>query len=226
MAVPGAKALRYTLTNADADAAVLAWVRKVSPCHLVVRHNPDADEANPHWHAMLWSDRSAQTLRVELTKAIPAAKRRYSLKDVASTAEDHEAYQRYMCHADGEGAAVHIVSAQAPVHAPAGTYTAAWASDQNKRYYQVQRAFTKKKKDDKRSMLDKVLSATRDAGLTTPTDIASLMVQMYASERKPMRKYDMQSVMKTVWFIVNEKEAKDTLVRDIVSCVSEINMYA
>lgn len=223
MAVPGAKAFRYTLTDTEADAAMLAWIRKVSPCHLVVRHNPDADEANPHWHAMMWCERNAQTLRVELTKAIPAAKRRYSLKDVAATAEDHEAYQRYMCHADGEGSQVHIVSAQAPVHAPAGTYTSAWAVDQNKRYYQVQRAVTKKKKDDKRPMLEKVLKAAQEADLETPTEIATLMVEMYVAERKPMRKYDMQSIMKTVWCTVNDKQAKDTIVRDIVSCVAEIN---
>lgn len=225
MAVPGAKALRYTLTNPDADAEVLSWIRRVSPSHFVVRHNPDADDTNPHWHAMLWSERSAQTLRVELLKVIPAAKRRYSLKDVAATAEDHEAYQRYMCHADGEGARVHIVSAQAPVHAPAATYTAAWAADQNKRYYQVQRAYTKKQKDDKRPMLERVLQATQDAGLNTPTEIAGLMVELYAREKKPMRKYDMQSILKTVWYTVNNKEAKCTLVRDLVSCVSEINMY-
>ena len=57
MATPKALKLRTDCINAEVDAKVLAFVRKVSPCHFVVQHNADKESDAPHWHAIMWTQR-------------------------------------------------------------------------------------------------------------------------------------------------------------------------
>ena len=57
---------------------MLAFVRRVSPCHFVVQHNADKESDAPHWHAIMWTQRDAQSVRVHLLKAVPELKRKYS----------------------------------------------------------------------------------------------------------------------------------------------------
>ena len=214
---PKAIALRYTLTSEDADAAVLAWVRSVAPAHLLVRHNADAEEANPHWHAHMYTDRGVQSLRVALTKSVPSAKKRYSLKEVGDTDEDHATYLRYMCHGDDEMLPPVIVSAQPPVGVVAGWGTPQWAAAQQKEFYSRRREFVKQKKDDGLSMLETCRLAAEQQQLTTLDDITTLVMDKYNEKRKNMDLRLMENIVRSVWYHMNKRDAQDHIRRQLMN---------
>lgn len=201
MSLPKALKLRTDCQSPEVDAKVLAWIKARSPCHFVVQHNADKENDAPHWHAILWTERDAQSMRVTLLQAVPELKRKYSIGKVGDTNEDHENYCRYMCHGDFEGDRVVIISAQAPVHSPAAMYTQAWAQDQNKRFYQTQRAFVHAAKDKNKPVVEKLIEMC--TGPTSLEAITRKLVELYTKERRMMNIHNMRSQVRTAHCVLN-----------------------
>ena len=221
MASPKALKLRTDCISAEVDAKVLAFVRKVSPCHFVVQHNADKESDAPHWHAIMWTQRDAQSVRVHLLKAVPELKRKYSLGAVGDSREDYEAYERYMCHGDCEGDTVSIVSAQAAVHHPAGAYTQAWAQEQNRKFYQVQRAFVREKKHKKLPVIEKILEECKARNATGVVAIGQVIVDLYTKEHRMMNVYNMKSQLRTAMCVMGGTRAKRTVLDEITQGLVE-----
>lgn len=209
--------LRYTLTSPDADAAVLEWIRNVAPAHLVVRHMADKDDANPHWHAHMYTEREVQSLRVALTKAVPSAKKRYGLKPVGATDEDHATNLRYLCHGDDETLVPVIVSAQSPVGVEAGWGTQAWANAQHKDFHARRKEFVRETKSGAKSLLEHCLLAASERDVRTLEDIIDLVMDAYKTERKSMDLRYMENIARTVWYHQNKPEAADHIKRSLMN---------
>lgn len=210
-------ALRYTLTSTEADAALAEWVRATSPCHLLVRHNADQEVRNPHWHAIMYTDRSPQSLRVAMTKAVPSTKNRYSMKQVGETEDDHNKYVRYMCHGDDEETPPVIVSAQGSATHPAGWGTQAWARAQQTEFYSRRREYKQKQKDDGLSMLETCLLAAEQQNITAISAITDLVMEKYQEKRKMMDLRLMENVARSVWYTQNKQEAGDHIKKSLMN---------
>lgn len=221
MASPKALKLRTDCISNEVDQKVLEFIRKLSPCHFVVQHNADKETDAPHWHAIMWTQREAQSVRVHLLKAVPELKRKYSLGAVGDSREDYEAYERYMCHGDCEGDTVRIISAQAAVHHAAGSYTQAWAQEQNRKFYQVQRAFVREKKHKKVPVIDKIIAECQERNALSVTAIGQVIVDLYTKERRMMNVYNMKSQLRTVMCVMNGSVAKRTVLDEITQGLVE-----
>lgn len=214
--MPKALKLRTDCISPEVDERVVAFIRTTFPSHLVVAHSGDAERDGDHWHAILWTDRPAQSVRVHLLQRIPELKRRYSLGTVGGRQEDAEAYERYMCHGACEGDAVRIVSAQAAVHHPEGAYTQAWAQEQNRRFYHVQRAFVREQRAAKESVMDVILRECTERGATDVRPVADTIAEVYTSQRRMMNTVNMRSQLRTALCVMNGRRAQRAVVDEIL----------
>lgn len=221
MATLKALKLRTDCLSDSVNAKVVAWVQKFSPAHCVVQHNADKECDAPHWHAILWTQRDAQSARVALLKAIPELKNKYSLTSAGEILEHYEAYERYMCHGDCDGDRVIIITAQPAVHHAAGVYTQAWAQEQNKRFYQVQREFVRKCKDKKLPVIEKVVEASRACGARTPESVGKILVELYTREHKMMNVYNMRAQLRTALCILNGSKCQRTVLAEVLQGMVE-----
>lgn len=177
-------ALRYALVSDEVDAKMLAWIRERSPGHLVVRHDADEDEQRVHWHALMWSDKKEQALRVDLKKANPGCigNKGYSLTECKKKKDDDfvESYERYMCHANCEGDKVVIVSAHGI------KYNQAWAQQQNAAFYAARKEYVKaqKKKQVGQTAVDELVDKCRGMGLSSRHDIVLQTIDWFADRGK------------------------------------------
>lgn len=184
MAVP--LKLRYTLCDVDeANAKVVAWVQKKSPSHVIIRHNADSEVSRPHWHALVYA-KNMEAFRTAFTKAFPDIRGNamYSLGSVNDGEE--EIYVRYMCHSDGRGKPVDVVSLQ---HI---AYTHDRLAELNELFYAEQDKFRervkeKKVKKDKGSTVDEVAARIRATGReATRHMIAQEVFNLLVEQRRPV----------------------------------------
>lgn len=208
MAVP--YALRTVCGSRDAD--VKAWIVKQSPRHVIIKHEADTDEQRPHWHALMWSDKTEQNLRVQLTKAIPELKgnKGYSMKklDVDRLAE----YERYICHASSRGDEVIIISAATELD---GKYSKEWAAKQNKEFYDRQDEYKKKQKKSK-TPRQVAAAACTEKKIKELKGIAEVLVEAYREAEKPMNVFHMRSEVRLIYVKMNGEKGRDKVVDEIL----------
>lgn len=176
--------LRYTLSDVDdVNAKVVEWVQKKSPKHVIIRHNADGEVARPHWHALVYATNMA-AFRTAFSKAFPDIRGNamYSMGTVNDGEE--EIYVRYMCHSDGRGHPVDVVSLQHDM------YGVGRLGELNEAYYAEQDRFRKEaksKKKDKSSTVDEVVARLRaSADIVTRHRIAQEVVNLLAEQRRPV----------------------------------------
>ena len=126
-----------------------------------------------------------------------------------------------MCHGDCEGDTVIIVSAQAAVHHPAGAYTQAWAQEQNRKFYQVQRAFVREKKNKKIPVIEKILEECKARNATGVVAIGQVIVDLYTNEHRMMNVYNMKSQLRTAMCVMGGTRAKRTVLDEITQGLVE-----
>lgn len=196
MAIP--YALRVVIKSDEAMSGVRQWIAERSPGHLVVMHNADEDDKQPHWHALLWSDKKEQALRVDFKKSNAEfiGNKAYSLVELKRKKDEDfvGAYERYMCHGDREGDAVCVIMASG------AKYTPDWFLEQNKAFYAARRDFQKSKavKDNRVNLVNKLREECGAAGVRRYEDIVVRLVKMYAADNRPMNIHYMRSVANTV----------------------------
>lgn len=211
---------RWTLKNEEADKAVLALCQKVSPGHLGVLHEADEEVERPHWHFILYWDKSPKRFRQLLKEAVPTAQGQsdYSFGEIKATKVYDSleaataAYERYMCHGKCEGDAVLVVSAVGV------KYTPEWFRDQNKAFYAVQKAFMAERKKKELSLVEDMTEHCRSAGISGKTEIAVEYCKRMCKANKPTNVFHARGVVNTVWMNINGMEAIRTLAHEIANC--------
>lgn len=210
-------ALRVVVQSDDEMAAVKRWISDKSPGHLVIQHDADEDERRPHWHALLWSDKKDQALRVDFKKANPAfvGNKAYSLTPIVKKGDDDpvEAYERYMCHGNCDGDPVKVISAFG------AKYTAEWFAAQNKAFYTKRKEFKRneQKRSETKNMVNDLLKECQEAAVSDKLGIARKLVSMYVRESRPLNSYYAKGVVKTVWAKLNGAEAVDDLACELAN---------
>jgi len=197
---------RYTLRTDVEDAAVLAWLSSSCPCHLVIRHDADAEVAHAHWHAILRSEKKTEALRQGFRRAAPdAPKAGYSL-GVVKPGEDH-VYERYMCHGASLGDRVVIVSAGGI------KYTQAWAQDQNAAFYAAQTEFKARvKAKPKGNTIEELLEECKAIDVRTRREVAVVLVKMFVRQRRAMIESYMKACITTVAVTLELEDASSSLL--------------
>lgn len=210
-------ALRVHLVSDEVDSRVLAWIRTKSPGHLVVRHEADEDDARPHWHALLWSEKKDQALRADFKKANPGlvGNGGYSLTRIKKKTDEDpvEAYERYMCHGNHEGDPVVVVSAHGAKYVPE------FFVEQNKLFYAKRRDFRQKaeKKQQTSCLVNELVKECQAAVVSTRDEIALKLVRLCVRTRRPLNTFYARNVVNTVWAILRGEEAERELAREIAS---------
>lgn len=182
--------------------AALEFVKQ-SGGHLVIRHEKDEDDPRPHWHALFWSALKVETLRARLVKAAPEVKgnKAYSLK----VCDNEEIYERYMCHATGEGERVEIVASEGL------KYTQAWAQQQNKIWWSTRKEIAKSKAKNKPDTVKDLLDRCKKQGYTEREQIAGECVQMFVDQDRPINIHYAKSVVNGVWAKLGGPRARSVL---------------
>lgn len=210
-----AYAFRYDLRDSQCDAGVLKWINEKSPGHLVIKHSPDEDTKRDHWHALIWSDKKEQALRVDFRKANPevTGNKAYSLTVIKKKTDENpvEAYERYMCHGEFEGDAVKVISAQG------AKYTEEFFKELNAAFWQNRKKYKKKGEEraEAPNAVNELLKIVNDAGIKDREEIALKLVRMCLHWRKPINTFYARNVVNTVWTLVNGEEAERELAREI-----------
>lgn len=208
-------ALRVHLVDPAVDAGVLAWIQAKSPGHLVVKHEADEDDPRPHWHALLWSEKKEQALRVDFKKANPGlvGNKGYSLTSIKKKTDEDpvQAYERYMCHGKHEGDSVVVVSAHG------AHYTPQFFVEQNKLFYASRRTFRQKaeKKAQSTCVVNDLIKECQAAVVVSREEIARKLLSMYKRDRKPINVYHARNIVNAAWMILNGEEAEAELAREI-----------
>lgn len=199
------------------DQKVLAWIREVSPAHFVVCHDADDEESRPHWHALLWTDKEVQNLRVQFTKKVPEVRgnKMYSFKLVEI--ETLHVYERYLCHANSMGDQVKIVSAQARVN-DVGKYTQVWAQQQNADFWTAQDDFKKKRAGKKnKTPREHALEECRACDVKDIQGIVSILVDKYGDADKPMNVFHMRAEVRLLYWKLNKQKAVQSIAQEIMA---------
>jgi len=187
----------------DVDA-VLAWLKQQSSEHLlVVQHDADSDDARPHYHALLFSDRNVQSLRVSLLKAVPSVKANYSLQDMPDSAV--ESYSRYMCHGKSRGDLVVII------YASLAKYNEAWAAVQNRAFWDSRTAFKQDQSKKSEDILATCLQLAKEQRVTSIHQVADIVMDEYQSRKKTFHFNHMRHQIVTIWHAMGGPEQ----VRDV-----------
>lgn len=209
-------ALRAVVLRDEDMQSLRSWIAEKSPGHLVVRHEGDSDEARPHWHALLWSDKKDQAFRLDFKKGNPAfvGNRSYSLTQVVKKKDDDPvaAYERYMCHGACEGDPVDVVMCHGL------KYTPEWFQEQNRLYYAARREFAKKEKKaaDTVSVVNEIEKICRSRGLSSREEIARAFIQYNVERSRPINLFYGKSVINTVSVKIGGRVAEDELVDALV----------
>lgn len=195
---------------------IIAWLRERSPTHFVVRHAADADDSRPHFHALVWYG-GAQSFRVQLTKAFAVLKgnRMYSVGELPD-ADAVASYERYMCHASGDGDRVEVLSRQAAVDAPAGHYNDMWCMQQNAEFWRARRAYKRVKDDSKENDVVRLERRCREAGATTRRDVGEQLVSMFAADKRGMNVFHMRAIVNTVCVRLFGGDERRAIVDEII----------
>lgn len=189
-------------------SGVLDWIKAVSPQHsLVIQHDADDDDARPHYHALFFSDRPVQSLRVALLKAVPSVKVNYSLQDMPSSAVD--SYTRYMCHAASRGDGVKIV------YAALAKYTSAWAATQNRAFWDSRTAFKQDQSKKTEDILSYCMEQAKTMKLRKVSDVGALLLDEYQSRKKTFHIAHMRHQILTIWHAVGG----DLQKREVLQCI-------
>lgn len=206
---------RYTLVSEEADAVTLRWINARSPRHLVIKHGADEEVNRDHWHALVWSEKKLQALRVDFKKANPhvVGAAAYSLAELKDEGRGDpiETYERYMCHGQFAGDAVMVVSA-------VGTkYTEAWFKDQNTAFWQARKEYKKKveKRQASGNTVNELVAECEAEGIRDRRGIALKLVRKFTAERRPLNTFYGKSVVNTVWCVLSTGEAELQLVDDM-----------
>ena len=196
---------RYTLISDESDAAVLKWVASVANRHLVVQHDADSEVNRTHWHAVLYTTRKLEAIRLQFKRQFPdVEKAGYGLGLIKEGEAD--VYERYMCHGACDGDAVKIIAASGL------EYSQAWAQAQNTAFYAKRREFTSSvKKQGKESTVLALYEEATAANVADRGAVADLLIQMYVRQRRPMIESYMKAVITTVCVMMKMYPSEGTL---------------
>lgn len=205
--------LRYHL--GEHDAAVRQYVADHGE-HFIVCHGADADDERPHWHAIFYSEKTPSALRNHLmyTLKLKKGNGQYSLKPV----KDKEIFERYMCHGDGDGAIVHVVSAQAPITEPT-KYSADWCAERNREFYAKRKEFQRDAKKERKSIIDDCVDRCREMPQVSRERCARLLLEVYKERRAPMNTFQMRAQLNTILSLLNCKDAEEEIINSILERV-------
>lgn len=188
--------------------SVVTWLREQSPDHLlVVQHDADNDDARPHYHALLFSDRPIQSLRVALLKAVPSVKANYSLQEMPHDAVPQ--YLRYMCHGAGRGDEVKIVFASL------AKYTPAWAQAENRAFWDARKAFKQDQSKKTEDILSHCIEQAKTQGLRTYREVAGMVLDEYQARKKTFHVAHIRHQVLTIWHAVGGPAQK----RDVIDFI-------
>lgn len=175
----------------DIDS-VLKWLKEQSAEHLlVVQHDADDDDARPHYHALLFSDRPVQSMRVSLLKAVPSVKANYALKDMPQTAVS--SYQRYMCHGTCRGDEIKII------HASLLKYSQEWAQNENRAFWDARKAFKHDQSKKSECILSVCIEQAKAMKRCTYRDIAAMVLDEYHARKKTFHVQHIRHQVLTIW---------------------------
>lgn len=192
----------------DVEGAV-SWLRAVSPEHLlVIQHEADNDDARPHYHALFFTDRPVQSLRVALLKAVPSVKANYSLTDMPTTAVT--AYTRYMCHASGRGDPVKII------HTSLARYSQAWCQAENLAFWDARKAFKQDQSKKTEDILSYCIDQAKTLRLRTVRQVGELLLDEYHSRKKTFHVAHMRHQILTIWHSVGGNVQKREVLDHIL----------
>jgi hypothetical protein len=198
--------LRITLSQDDTqNQQALEWIKRNTAGCLVIRHEADDHDKEPHWHAVMFSEKRVATLREDFRKKNQAfvGNQGYSLLEMPD-GEAVTAYERYMCHGSFEGDTVQVI------YSYGVKYTPEWCAEQHLEFYRQQREYRKPKAKQARTQdivteleLECITQkhVTRDA-------IARALYLMWKKQRKPMNCHYARSVISIVWALVNTGDAE------------------
>jgi len=205
---------RYTLANSPQDTDVSAWISEISPCHFVVQHDADKEVTRTHWHASLRPTKTIAAVRIAFSRRFPlVSKSDFSLGVVKDGEED--IYERYMCHAGGEGDPVRIIRCQGL------SYSQSWADAQNAAFYAAQSSFKARVKAKSRGgTVEDLLAECVAAQVATRRDVTLRCIDMFARQKRAMVENYMRAVITTVCVSLEIEKAKYALADrlDFFSC--------
>lgn len=192
----------------EGAARALEFVQQTGG-HLVIRHEKDEDDPRPHWHALFWSSLKVETLRARLVKAAPEIKgnKAYSLK----VCDNEEIYERYMCHANGEGDKVQIVSCQGL------KYSQEWAQQQNKVWWSTRKEIAKKKATSKPDTVNELLDRCKKQGYYLRKHIVDELIAMFMEQKRPLNLHYAKGVVNIVECLLGGDSARAALAAQIIS---------
>lgn len=205
--------------GSELEQQLVAYIRKISPAHVLIVHYDDhADQR--HIHGTLWSTfKSLRSLRTQLVRDVPGIKGKYSLAPPNPKKGPFENYERYMCRGSStvpcKGDPVIILSAQAPVdHPDAGAYTAAWAAEQNRRWYDARKAYVAElvKERSKEKVIDVVRQQCIDSGVSDLNGICMKLVRRCMENSSPVSEHLIAGQTLTIWGQLHGKRAEAQLV--------------
>lgn len=184
--------------------------------HFIVRHGVDEDDARPHWHALFTSSKKADALRNHFTRTLKlkGGNGQYSLKEV----KDEEIFERYMCHADGDGAVVHVVSAQSPADQP-DKYGVEWCRERNKEFYAKRRDFNRQAKKERKSIIDDCVDRCGELPEKSRERVAKVLLCVYKERRAPMNTFQMRAQLNTILSLLGNKDAEQEILSAILERV-------
>lgn len=181
--------------------------------HFIVRHGVDEDDERPHWHALFRSSKTAAALRNHMlyTLKLKKGNGQYSLKEV----KDEEVFERYMCHADGDGAVVHVVSAQAPAD-KSDKFTAEWCAQRNREFYAKRKEYQREAKKERKSIIDDCVDRCGELPEKSRERVAKVLLSVYKERRAPMNTFQMRAQLNTILSLLGNKDEEQHILDSIL----------
>lgn len=202
--------LRTLCVNDEVDSGVLAWIKEAGKeaAYCVIKHNADDDDKSPHWHAWFSSPKKLPALRMDFKKNNKGhvGNGSYSLKEC----KDTDAYLRYMCHADGEGSQVNVITFHGIM------FNDEYFKEQNLAFYEQRRKF--KEANSNKDLYDVVLKACKDRHMFTRSQIVHEYLRTLKElGKKTCNVYHARSACNMIYLTLCGQEAQNELADAILA---------
>lgn len=204
-------ALPYALRLDSEDVAkFIDWLDADGGSYLVVRETVSGE--NPHFHAILWSARKIQAVRVSFKRAYPelVGNKSYSIAEV----RDVDKYHRYMCKGDSKELAPEVVGAYGMQY-----MDVLWQNEQHDEYW-TENAVIAARAHAATSMVDFTTDACKNAGISWADKhaIAKVYIKEAVARNKSINIFAIRAQVNLIsCLLCPDDSAIDDLANSVVS---------